>query len=146
MTVNEKAHARLIKQSHQEGECLLFKGKATKDGINKFSYHGKDVCPSRLMYKLLRDVFLPDDKKVYHKCGRTNCVAPGHLTIDPNHGEKLTKPERVQIRRSMGNATIEERAKVFGTTPEKIREIDNAGQDAPDVPEEVASAPEVTPQ
>lgn len=74
----------LLANTRKRGECRLWKGTVTKDGLPKVGYNGGKVNVARLMYLLSYGGTIRDDEAVMHvhECRHRECINPEHLALD----------------------------------------------------------------
>lgn len=76
----ERQHRRLMEQSVQDGECLIWTGVRLPTGYGLISVNGKKTYVHRFAWELAHGP-APDGWWVSHRCGRQACVAVAHLRL-----------------------------------------------------------------
>ena len=108
----ERDRAGFIKwlESHvgeQNGECVLWKGKANPNGYCRFNVkiNGKHTYfyVHHLIWTLANGRPLPDDREIDHECNEQRCMTHKHLP-DVTRKVNLSRRDERQKRKNGGAA------------------------------------------
>jgi hypothetical protein len=133
--------------SEKDGNCMLWNAGCTKAGYGKAKFLGRTMPAHRLAWQLHHRKTLDSKTVVRHRCTQRSvkCINVHHLDIgtaadngkdniidgtslkeEKNASCKITKERAIEIKNSVGEGTLSERATKYGVSKHLVYDIDRA--------------------
>jgi len=77
----ENLKNRILRQTVNEHDCILWTGATYPNGYGSIRISGKNYRVHRIMYELETNKQIPADMTIHHRCNNRLCINVNHLQI-----------------------------------------------------------------